>query len=163
MGAPLNAYRLAQTGDVRVPDAAGSLLEIPLSSGYNRSPFALWSSVHRLLRTPALRPLRLAGAATRSGALKRIFLNPEFTSTKDMLQLSRRLVEQRVRHLQLSFHSPSLRPGTSEFAATAADVARIYDSLGRYVDGLSRFARLTVATIDEAATMLEDACKVAVA
>ena len=71
-----------------------------------------------------------------------------------MLTLSRRLLEHGVRHLQLSWHTPSLKPGLSPFAATAKDVARLYASVDAYIDGLARFTRVTCATISEAAALL---------
>jgi hypothetical protein len=71
-----------------------------------------------------------------------------------MLRLSRRLLEQGVRHLQLSWHSPSLKPGLSPFTATATDVARLYASVEAYLDGLSRMTSLTFVTISEAAAVL---------
>src|SRR5256885_5863941 len=70
-GAPLNAYRLAGQGDVRIPDDAGQLLEIPLSAGFNRTPFAVWSSVRHLLEAPPLRPFHVAGIAARTAVITR--------------------------------------------------------------------------------------------
>jgi hypothetical protein len=154
VGAPLGAYRLAPDRDVRQPTLDGELLEIPLSSGFNRTPFSLWGRVRRVLDLMPLRPLHLVGLAARAGLCKRIVLSPELASVPDMLTLSRRLLEQGVRHLHLSWHSPSLKPGLSPFAATAADVARLYDSVEAYLDGLSRITALTFATVSEAAAVL---------
>jgi len=71
-----------------------------------------------------------------------------------MRTLSRRLLEHGVPHLQLTLHSPSLKPGLSPFAATAADVTRLYDSVEAYLDDLSQMTPLTFATVSEAAAML---------
>ena len=71
-----------------------------------------------------------------------------------MLTLSRRLLEHGVRHLQLSWHSPSLKPGLSPFAATAADVARLYARIEGYLEGLSRLTPFTCVTLSEAAAVL---------
>jgi hypothetical protein len=154
VGAPLGAYRLAPDRDVRQPALDGDLLEIPLSSGFSRTPFSLWGRVRRVLDMTALRPLHLVWLAARAGLCKRIVLSPELASVPDMLTLSRRLLEEGVRHLQLSLHSPTLKPGLSPFAATAADVARLYDSVEAYLDGLSRITGLTFATVSEAAAVL---------
>jgi len=151
VGAPLDPYRLAPNRDVRQPAGhGGAVLEIPLSSGFSRRPFPLWGA----LDAPPLRWLRLAGLAARTGLLKRIVLSPELASVADMLILSRRLLEQGVRHLHLTWHSPSLLPGLSPFTATAADVARLYASVERYLDGLSKVTPLTFATVSEAAGVL---------
>ncbi|TMQ05003.1 MAG: hypothetical protein E6J91_41805 [Deltaproteobacteria bacterium] len=72
----------------------------------------------------------------------------------DMLTLSRRLLEQGVPYLQLAWHTPSLKPGLSPFAATAADVARLYAAVEAYLEGLARMTSLTFATLSEAAALL---------
>jgi len=153
-GAPLGAYRLAPDRDVRQPAPDGDLLEIPLSSGFSRGPFRLWGAAGRFLDAPPFQRLRLVGLAARTGLLHRIVLSPELASVADMLTLSRRLLEQGVRHLQLSWHSPSLKPGLSPFTATAAEVAGLYRSVEAYVEGLSRITSVTPATVSEAAAVL---------
>jgi len=151
VGAPLDPYRLAPDRDVRQPaEDGGAVLEIPLSSGFSRRPFRLWGA----LDAPPLRWLRLAGLAARTGLLKRIVLSPELASVADMLTLSRRLLEQGVRHLHLTWHSPSLTPGLSPFTATARDVERLYASVEAYLDRLSQTTPLTFATVSEAAGVL---------
>jgi hypothetical protein len=154
VGAPLDVYRLGRGRDVRLPDPNGELLEIPLSYGFSRGPFSFWDPTRRLFEAAPLRWMRLAGLAARTGIVKRIALCPELASVGDMLTLSRRLLEHGVRHLHLSFHSPTLMPGLSPFAATAADVARLYASIEAYVDGLSRLTNVTCATVSEAAALL---------
>ena len=74
-------------------------------------------------------------------------------SVSDMLTLSRRLLEHGVRHLHLSWHSPTLKPGLSPFAATPADVMRLYASVEAYLDGPSTIP-LTFTTVSEAAEIL---------
>ena len=154
VGAPMVPYRLAPGRDVRehVPD--GELLEIPLSYGFNRGPFSFWDPTRRVLEAAPFRWLHLAGIAARAGVLKRLALCPEHQSTADMLTLSRRLLEHGVRHLQISWHTPSLQPGLSPFTATAADVTRLYDSVEAYLEGLSRMTPLTFVTVSEAAAIL---------
>jgi hypothetical protein len=154
VGAPLGAYRLSPQRDVRQPAPDGDVLEIPLSSGFNRRPFSLWGRIRGVLDTAPLRPLHLVGLAARLGLCKRIVLSPELASVPDMLTLSRRLLEHGVRHLQLSWHSPSLKPGLSPFARTVADVERLYAKIEGYLEGLSRIIPYTFATVSEAAALL---------
>ncbi len=152
--APVHAYRLAPDRDVTEAARDGELLEIPLSCGFGRGPVRLWHPARRLLGAAPLRGLRLAGEAVLTGLFKRVILSPELASAPEMLALSRRLLEQGVRHLQLSWHSPSLTPGLSPYAATATDVASLYASVEAYLDGLSRMTSVTLATVSEAAAVL---------
>jgi len=154
VGAPMVPYRLAPDRDVRQPAPDGKLLEVPLSHGFNRGPFSFWDPASRFLDAAPFRWLHLGGLAARAGLVKRIVLCPELASVADMLTLSRRLLEQGVRHLQLSWHSPSLKPGLSPFTATTADVARLYAAVEAYLEGLSRITPLTFATVSEAAAVL---------
>jgi hypothetical protein len=71
-----------------------------------------------------------------------------------MLTLSARLLEHGVRHLHVSWHTPSLTPGLSPFSRTAADVERLYASIERYLDGLAGLTPFTFATVSEAAALL---------
>lgn len=154
VGAPIVPYRLAPDRDVRQPAPDGALLEIPLSLGFNRSPFSLWDPVRRLLEGAPFRWFHLAGLAHRTGLLKRIDLSPELASVDEMLTVSRRLLAEGVPYLHVSWHSPTLLPGLSPYAATAADVARLYASVEAYLEGLARMSSLRFVTVSEAASLL---------
>jgi len=154
VGAPFMPYRLAPDRDVRQHAPGGALLEIPLSSGFTRGPFHVWGPARRALDAPPFRWFHLAGLAAHAGLVKRVVLCPELASVADMLTLSRRLLEHGARHLQLSWHSPTLTPGLSPFAATSADVKRLYASVEAYLEGLSRMTPLAFCTVSEAAAVL---------
>lgn len=156
IGAPMVPYRLAPDRDVRHAAPDGPLVEIPLSSGFSRGPFSVWDPTRRLLEAAPFRWFHLAGLASRAGLVKRIVLSPELASVADMLTLSARLLEHGVQHLHLTWHSPSLKPGLSPFAATAADVTRLYASLEDYLEGLARLIPFTSVTVSEAAAALAD-------
>jgi len=147
--APLTVYRLSPDRDVSEPAEHGEIVEVPLSFGFARKSFALWGRVDRALDVPGLRRLRRL--------CKRTVLSPELASAADMLTLSRRLLERGVRHLHLSWHSPTLTPGLSPFAATPADVDRLYATVERYLDRLTGIASLSFVTVSEAAAVLEGA------
>lgn len=154
VGAPFMPYRLAPNRDVREHAPDGTVLEIPLSSGFSRGPFHVWGPARRALEAPPFRWFHLAGLAAQTGLVKRLVLCPELATVDDMLTLSRRLLDHGVRHLQLSWHSPTLLPGLSPFAATFADVKRIYASVEAFVDGLSRMTPITFSTVTEVAAVL---------
>src|SRR2546426_5240235 len=154
VGAPLDVYRLDGLGDTRVPVPGGALVEVPVSCGYSRGPIHSWARLHALLNSSVARGLRLGAMASRAGVIRHIVLNPELEPVENMLTLSRHLIGQGVRHLHVSLHSPSLRPGLTPFAPTRADVERLYSALDTYLDRLSAFAPLQCATVAEAAERL---------
>ena len=154
IGAPLEIYRLDGCGDPRVPVPGGPLVEVPTSCGYSRNPPWFWGRLHGTLEHAALRRLRLVGIASRLGLVRRIALSPETDSAANMFTLSRRLIEQGVRHLHLTWHSPSLRPGLSPFTASPAQVARLYATVQSYIEKLAGLATVVFATLSEAVGML---------
>ena len=157
VGAPLTPYRLDGRQDPRIPAPGGAVLEIPVSWAYSRRPWRVWGRFFRFISQPRLRPLRLVSAASRLDLVKHIALSPEIHSAADMLTLSRRLLEDGVRHLHLFLHSPSLAPGLGPFVTTAAAVEQVYAAMSTYIETLSREASLSFATISEAARVLDSA------
>ena len=149
-GAPLSMYALDGTTDPRTAVSGGPLVEVPLSCGFTRWPFDRWAAVHGALTGSWLRRLRLAGVAARLGLLQKVVLSPEISSTSDGLRLARQLVAHGVSHLQITLHSPTLRPGLSPFAGSRRDVERLLAWIERLVDGLARRYPVTFATVGEA-------------
>jgi hypothetical protein len=154
VGASLDAYRIGTGRDLRVPAPDGPLVEIPITSGYNRFMSRWWPGLHRLLHTRPARALHVAGVASRLGLAKRTVLSPEAESVRDMLAVSRGALEGGVRHLHLFFHSVALRAGLSPWTASAQDVERMYAKIDSYLEGLCRTACLRFATVSEACRAL---------
>jgi len=150
VGAPVGAYRVGVQRDVAEPQAGGPLVEIPVTCGYTRFSSAGWCTLHRILYTRRSRPSLVTGLASRLGLAKLALLSPEMTSVRDMLAVSRGALAGGVRHLQLMFHSPSLRPGLTPWNSTAAQVDRLYRSIGDYLTGLAQMASVRCATVGEA-------------
>jgi hypothetical protein len=159
VGAPVDAYRVAPGHDVRTPAPRGPLLEIPLSIGYTRSRFDARDALRRKLEGFPWRLAHLAGIAWRTGLVRRVILSPETNGVRDMLALSRRLIERGTRHLQMTWHSPSLRPGLSPFVTTARDRDRFYGAIQGYVEGLARLTTIRFATVSEAGAALDPASR----
>jgi hypothetical protein len=107
----------------------GSLLEVPVSVGFNRRNYR-WSQ--RLLTAaacPMLRPLRLPGVLDALGIVRRIKLTPEFNGEHHLVQLVETYVANRAPCLVLMLHSSSLAVGCSPYSKTAEDVDRVYSIL----------------------------------
>ncbi|MGM0575123.1 MAG: hypothetical protein ACQEXJ_05270 [Myxococcota bacterium] len=151
VGAPEHVYRVGPTHDPTVPDDEGAVVEVPVTSGFNRRPFARASQADGLLRRGPLKHLHAAGIAHRARVLRRIFLSPETADDRDMLILARHHVEMGVSHLNMMFHSESLLPGLSPFVRTEADAEAFQERIRRFVRGLTDFASIRFATVSEIA------------
>ena len=99
----------------------GTLWEVPVTIGFNRTPFKLCSSIYDFLGKDRLRVLRLRGIADKLGLLKKIWLSPELSGYKEMQHLSKVIIGLGVPVLNLFFHSTSLVPGFSPFIKTDSD------------------------------------------
>jgi hypothetical protein len=153
-GAPQQVYRVSGDTNVTVAAPDGALIEVPMSTGFNRWPFERSARIHRWLRQGVMRRLRLGGVAHRTGVLRRILLSPEGTDVAGMLRLARVLVSHDVKHLQIMWHSPSLVAGLTPFARSSSEVRQLVDNICAFVEGLHAFAHVTFATVGETAAAL---------
>lgn len=156
VGAPIVPYRLGSDRDVRTPVPDGPIVEVPLSYGFSRGPFSVFEPVQRLLEA-APPSLHLPGIAVRTGLVRRLSLSPEFQSVAQMLTLSARLLEHGARHLHISWHTPSLKPGLSPFTRTTADVERLFATIEGYLEKLANLTPFRFVTVNEAAAVLMEA------
>jgi hypothetical protein len=150
VGAPVHVYRLDGADDVRQP-ARDGIIEVPISAGYTRLAASHWFQLARLFARRGSRRVHLAGIGARLGLVRRVILSPETNSVRDLLLLSRRLLEHEVEHLHLFFHSSSLTPGLTPFARDERGVQAIYRSIVAFVERLRDLADVTTATISEVA------------
>ena len=149
VGAPLACYRIGPAGDVRRPTPSAPIVEVPLSAGYTRFTPAQWGILASRFARPSWRRLRLPSLAARTGFGRRAILSPETNPLRDLVALSRRLIDARVGHLQMFLHSSSLRPGLSPFAPMGRDVERMLVTIERYLERMAACVRLEPATVTE--------------
>ncbi len=104
-------------------DEARTLLELPLTSSFwgllRRQGHLIYP---RLWRAPAMR-----GVLARLGLLERVPLTPEGVSVEEAIRCIDIALDDRLPVLVLSFHSPSLRPGSTPYVRDADDLDALYD------------------------------------
>ncbi|TWU19992.1 polysaccharide deacetylase family protein [Allorhodopirellula heiligendammensis] len=115
----------------------GSLIEIPVTTGFTRPGYELRRRIYQQTRQPIPRKLRLAGIADRLGIARRVKLSPEGTQTDDLKQLISAGVRDGLQTLVLMLHSSSLVAGCSPYCASEADFERFLSRL----DSCLGFAR----------------------
>lgn len=155
VGAPLHMYRLSGNGDVRRPDG-GPLVEVPLSSGYNRWHPRVWPQLRSFLDGGLARRLRLAGIAARLDLARSVMLSPEIHSARHMRGLAGSLIDGGLPFLHVFWHSPSMTPGLSPFCRSTADVERLMVRFELLLALLERRVSLRFVTVSEAVAELGD-------
>jgi hypothetical protein len=121
-----------------------TLMELPLSTGFVGLLRGGGEKLHR--KTQGMGPI--AGVMARTGMLSRVPLTPEGVPLHDAIRAIDALIEEGVRVLNFSFHSPTLEPGHTPYVRDEADLNGFY----RWWDGvLEHLAHRAVwaATLDQ--------------
>ena len=117
-------------------DAQHSLLCIPNSGGYIGFFRAIGHWLYPIATHPCLRASRLAGLLSRAGALERVRLSPEGFNSSENLRLTRALIDDGVRTLTFSLHSPTAKPGCTPYVRSERELELFLDECRRYFDVL---------------------------
>lgn len=119
--APFGPYKI-DTEDILKEANDGTLLEVPISCGFNRVPLVYWRKVYCFLSKDRIRNYKLIGLLNRTGVLKRIMLAPELHSVSEMKALVSSHISESINVLNMIFHSSSLIPGGNLIVKTLEDV-----------------------------------------
>lgn len=136
-----------------------TLVELPLSTAFTGLLRGGGERLYR--RAQSMGPL--AGALSRARMLSRVPLTPEGISATEAVMAIDALIEEGVRVLNFSFHSPTLEPGHTPYVRTEADRTAFYRWWDVVLDHLARRSVLP-ASLDQllaAVPRREQACKAA--
>lgn len=76
------------------------IFEMPVTCGFNRTPFNLAQPLHKLMEKVPFRWLRINGILWHSRLLQKIYLSPELCTSRDM----KRLIDTCLKRGQTVFH-----------------------------------------------------------
>lgn len=109
------------------------LLELPCTTGFIGTARRFGRPLHRA--ASKLETFRGVGVLARSGALNKVMLSPEGNTFTEMRALTETLYRSDgVRTFALTLHSPSLKPGCTEYVRTAADRDAFLATIDRYCE-----------------------------
>jgi hypothetical protein len=152
------SHNLPYWPDINNPDKPGAqrhIFELPITSGFNRSSFPFWGKVHRALSSPALNTLHPIGLAWRSNILRKLYLSPELSSTRDMIALANAAIKGGHTAIHMYLHSSTLLPGKNEFTTNEEDEEKLYRSIKNTVMHLTEQHNITFCTLSEATERLK--------
>lgn len=132
------------------------ILEVPVTSGFNRSNFELWGRLHRLLESEPLRPLHGVGILWQLGILRKVNASPELHRSPEVHDCIRAQLERGHELVNMVLHSSSLLPGGTPFSVTEEDSERIQRTIGEALDFLARRADVVPCTLSEARDLLAE-------
>jgi len=109
------------------------LLEIPVTAGFTGILRSYGRFLHPRIGTARLHALRVPALMARSGLLNRVRLTPEGIGIEEAKTLTRTLLGDGQRVFQLSFHSTSLVPGSTQYVRDEGDLSRFIAWLRTYL------------------------------
>ncbi|MCP1469784.1 hypothetical protein J3E64_001466 [Sphingobium sp. OAS761] len=136
-----------------------ALMELPLSTAFTG---LLRGGGERLYRAAqGMGPL--AGALARARMLSRVPLTPEGISAPEAIAAIDALIEEGVRVLNFSFHSPTLEPGHTPYVRCEADRIAFYAWWDTVLNHLAKrgVAPVSLDQLLAAAPVRGEACKAA--
>jgi len=107
-----------------------TLLEVPCTTGFVGIARTVGEALHRV--ASKAERLRGLGVLARAGVLNRVMLSPEGSTLTEMIAVTRALLADGVRTFALTLHSPTLKPGCTPYARSAADRDALLTTIDRY-------------------------------
>lgn len=127
--APTSAYWPSFNNVLHQDPDQKTLLEIPTSSGYNRTPFEILDALHSKLSTPPLNKLRLIGMLWRLGIVRKITVTPEGYDATDICRCIDAGIARGNRVINMFLHSSDLLPGCTPYVQSTQDKQRFLDCI----------------------------------
>lgn len=129
--------------------------DLPLTMGFTRRPTGLWRRFYQQVEGSWLRRLRLIGIAEALGLVKRIWLNFEVFSAKEMLQLLKALRPRRLPFICFTVHSSSLMAGGNPYVRTKEEEQQLVRNVEEVFSTISEWPEFRPATVAGVTQRLE--------
>ncbi|WP_440903463.1 polysaccharide deacetylase family protein [Catenovulum sp. SX2] len=149
-GAPIHPYWPDYANVVKAGEQR-SLLQIPVSVGFNNTNFALSSKFHRLLEESWLNHLRPVGLAWHTGLLRKHYLCPELASASDMICLAKNMLKRGETVFHMYLHSSSLLTSATGFMKDGEGAHTILERIQPVFEYLQQNADVECMTISQVA------------
>jgi hypothetical protein len=128
-----DAYYFSASNGIFTHNPAGGMLEVPGTVGFVQSNVRLSNAIFNFVKKGPFNQLRLLGILERLGLLNQVVLSPELASDREMIALTKRLLQKDFPVINLFFHSPTLFPGLSPNSETEADQREFMARLRRFL------------------------------
>lgn len=151
---PLQPYYPSWT-DLDEASSQRELLEMPVTSGFNRTDFQRSAAIHRAISNPAIRPFKLVAGAWHTGLLRKMFLSPELTTLEDMKSLCLSSLKNDHKVLHMFIHSSSLIDNPNSQIANVNAYKQLTESISELVGWLGQQCDLEFCTVSEYAKKLK--------
>jgi len=119
--------------DIFMKSSNGHMIEVPATIGFLQYNFKLCNRVLQILRHKPVNRLRLVGIFYRLNLLNKVWLSPEVEDSKRMIKLTRSMIRNKFKVINMSFHSPSLMHGLTPFVNTKDEEKRFFARIKEFL------------------------------
>jgi peptidoglycan/xylan/chitin deacetylase (PgdA/CDA1 family) len=126
----------------------GSLIEVPVTIGYLQKNFDFANRTFKIIKK-VNNKLRLIGILRKLRILNKIWLSPELSSSSEMINLTKVMIDKKFTFLNMAFHSNSLIEGQNIFAKSKDDVNEIINRIRNFLS-FTKKAKIKSIKLSEA-------------
>lgn len=117
---PVNPYFFDEL-DILKENESGKLLEVPVTIGYSHKNFRPQHIIYEFFSKNKFSKKVLLGVASKLRLLRKIWLSPEISDARDMINLTNIYAKLGIGSINIMFHSNSLLPGLTPFVRDEHD------------------------------------------
>lgn len=114
LGCPLKPY-WPSFEDVLSSGNQSTIMEIPVTVGFNRTPFERLNKVHEFCQKPIMQKMKATALLWHTSLMRKIYFSPEVASAKDMIDVAEASIQQNNQCLHMYLHSSSFLDNTTGF------------------------------------------------
>ena len=130
------------------------LIEIPASIGFLQHNQAWCKFAMQAVKAGFLKRTRIAGALNRLKLINLVWLSPEVSTGKEMIELAMTFKRIGYTFINMTFHSTSLLPGISPFVKDRNALDNFYNNIKVFIE-FARSRGVESVVLSEAAGSLE--------
>ncbi|AUC89109.1 WalW protein [Alteromonas sp. MB-3u-76] len=153
-GAPSTPY-YPSFDNALAPGEQQNIMELPVTAGFNVKNFSKADKIHSTLSKPPFSTLRAVGLLWHTKILKKIYLSPELSDTKSMIELSDTCLDKQHDVIHMYLHSSSLIDGVTGLLNVDNAYELICSRIAQFLAHLEAKANVSYCTISEAAARLK--------
>ncbi len=136
-GQPAGAQGPDYTGGTARPywlDRDRSVFEIPVTTATLSLAGRFGDTLYGTLASPLGRSFRIPAVLARLGVMERIRLTPEGTTLEEAKRLTHRMLKAGHRVFAVSYHTPSLTPGNTQYVRDEKELQKFLGWIEGYLD-----------------------------
>jgi hypothetical protein len=153
IGAPERPYWPSFENEL-VSGEQRQLLELPVTAGFNIKNFSLGENIHNKLSKAPFNWFKSVGLLWHLKLLRKIYLSPELTDTKDMISLINQSLQKQHPVIHMYLHSSSLIDGATGLLDVENAFTKICTRIQNVTSDLKDKANVKFCTISEAGILL---------